>query len=263
MSPRTTLGFPLRSVKLTGELLSRGERVDAFTESLERASVDSGIRTLKASPGRGVYVSDAEGVVLKLRQPRLRDVFRPHLFRSEYAGYQHVLAMGFALPDSVQLIHARDAQGASVHGIALSQVTGRTLLRVLQDRTDSDEAALNRIAETLAGMTLGVAKAGMMHRDFKPSNIMIPDNADARPVLIDPQGVRQRRFYETEQDVIDRMSFALCVEAIGIKCGLPKPAVRTYLTKLTAESGDSTALSRRVFERLRKHGDPAPKRGVL
>ncbi len=75
---------------------------------------------------------------------------------------------------------AEDAQGAD--GLALRDCGGITLAKMLQEGT-CEPARVLFLAQQLARILAGVHRAGVIHRDINPANILIGE--DGEPMLID------------------------------------------------------------------------------
>ena len=247
--------MPLQNATLVG--------ASEHDDRVRRSLADGAARALKLGAGRSVFLSDAASVVIKLRRVRLRDRVRGHLFAREARGYAllreaGVVTASFAVPFS-----ARDAGGVRMQGLAVPAIEGRSLIDALSDGSMAPEH-LRAVGASLARAALAIADAGLLHRDCKPSNVMLTTGEDGAPVpvLIDPDGVRARRGVETAGDAVARVAFSLVVEPHGLGIAVPRDAMRAFLN---AAVGDGPGRSQRrrallgaVVSMLRAHGDPRP-----
>lgn len=197
--------------------------------------------------------------MLKLRTPALKDRFRRQLFTSELEGYRSLSGLGLSVPQAVATFTAVNTHGKPVHGLAVEHIHAPTLLAILRDRQPKDTDRISKVAEQIGRAAVTIATNGLMHKDMKPSNILIPGDPDSAPTFIDPQGVRAARRAETVEDVLVRIGFALLVEPVGVGCGLPRQAVQAYLGVIRGTIVDNYSYRGIVADLLRRHGDPSPK----
>lgn len=263
----TTPAMPLTAYAPTVVDQDDPDVFSELDERVERACADASARALKQSPGRAVYACAEEGVVIKLRRLRLRDRVRAHLFEQEHRGYRALRDAGVPTPAFNLPFVARDAHGTKVHGLALPLLHGPTLIRALADpATPADHIA--DAAAQLGRIARDIADAGLLHRDCKPSNIVLTPAADVpdrppRVVLIDPAGVRTRRGIESAADAVARIAYALCVEPIGLGVPVPRAAAHAFLRALTEDPTARAQIRRAAARMLRQNTDKAPKHTPL
>jgi len=160
----------------------------------------------------------APGQVLGDRY-QIRDVLGRGGMGEVWRAFDLKLQVEVALKTALQLEHAKDQQrvellrrevrsAREVHSpnvcriydlieidgtelVSMEYVEGRTLLQVLQDRSPLDlEEALDIASQFLAGLE-AIHRAGLVHRDVKPENIMI--TPEGRVALMDFGLARQER----------------------------------------------------------------------
>src|SRR5262249_58473163 len=68
--------------------------------------------------------------------------------------------------------------------IAYEYVAGRTLRQALERRELDDEDAVEAVAQILEGLDHAHSR-GVVHRDVKPSNVMLADGPDVSVRLLD------------------------------------------------------------------------------
>lgn len=115
-------------------------------------------------------------VALKVLPPR-RAKAEPRTL----ARFEREKEIGLALPTHPSLVQTIDAgQEAGVHFLALEYVPGRTMRQAV---TDDGPMPLGAAARAFADAARGLHaahKAGFVHRDFKPANLMLPPTGPAK-----------------------------------------------------------------------------------
>jgi WD40 repeat protein/DNA-binding winged helix-turn-helix (wHTH) protein len=119
-----------------------------------------------------------------LQLEHARDQQRVELLRREVRSAREVHS-----PNVCRIYDLIEIDGTEL--VSMEYVEGRTLLQVLQDRSPLDlEEALDIASQFLAGLE-AIHRAGLVHRDVKPENIMITQAG--RVVLMDFGLARQQQ----------------------------------------------------------------------
>ncbi|TYK49221.1 serine/threonine protein kinase [Actinomadura decatromicini] len=149
-----------------------GHRLPGFVELAELGTGAQGVVVLARHESGGPPVA-----IKYLAAESLGDAAARTTFRDEAQILRRVVD-----PHVARLLDYRESPWGAA--IILEAVPGRPLRKVLDERTDplTPEAAL----ATLKGSLLGLAAAhaaGVVHRDYKPGNVLVQD--DGRSRLID------------------------------------------------------------------------------
>lgn len=101
--------------------------------------------------------------------------------------------------------------------IAMERVEGRDLARVLREEGPLDPERTRRLAIALAEALAAAHRAGVVHRDLKPGNIMI--TSDGRPKILDFGLAKRLAAAEVEDEDLATLTYAATQE--GLLVGTP------------------------------------------
>ncbi len=144
---------------------------------------------------------------------------------SSMARTRHEIAMLKRLVGVRGVIRPLPDPAGDVHTIVFGDVGGRSLADVLRSGR-LDPAGLPRLALALARIIVGVHRAGVMHRDVNPANILVRGQVEplaAEPLLIDfdlaTTFAEVRPGFTHHREIVGRLAY-LAPEQTG-RTGLP------------------------------------------
>lgn len=165
---------------LTGGL-PVGERVGPYEIRQHLGSGGMGRVFLAEAVEKAGDVRSGECVALKVLHAHLAE--RPALLER----FEREAAAGRRVHDDgvVSILDVRDVErgGETLHTLAMARIRGKTLRQVVHERGPLPEAACFRIACDAARALAAVHAQQIVHRDVKPSNLMLTDQG--RLVLLD------------------------------------------------------------------------------
>lgn len=250
----------------------------AWAEALGAAA---DVRVFKHAPGafvvgltlstRGADAAGCVAVVVKAQRVegvwgRVRDALGRTRLDRQWARAALVRARcRAAVVGDIAVCSARDEGGARWTMLISERVEGDTLLRAMA--APPAGRARRALARAAGALAAELARAGLMNRDLKPSNVIVRGGA---LVLIDLAGVA--RASPGGARVLAPMLASLVIEPSG--CGVAirrtdrSRAVRACVEAMGRELAADRRLARRglwraVDARVRAHGDPTPKHDPL
>ncbi|MCH2132411.1 MAG: hypothetical protein MK116_01550 [Phycisphaerales bacterium] len=160
-----------------------------------------------------------------------------------WRGSRRLQRAGLPTPP-VESIRIGWLHGRPVLLLSMPFIEGRTALERLQGETEPDDA---RVAEALGRMVVTLAEAGLRHRDFKLSNVVLESPGDT-VWLIDPVGVvRCRDRVHAMACMLDRLEIEGRSGLVALPVALRLAVSRTALRLVDRPTRQA------VLQQLRAH----------
>ena len=261
----TGAGIELRGVRIVmsdgvGDGAAVVEELAGSRWAREARVVKRGTRGMVCS-GRLEALGGAEVVVKTHRLQGVREVVGAALGVSRVGrqarGARVVAGAGSATARVHMVARGTDAGGARVEVLVMERVPGVSVAHHAA-RRDLDGPARRVVAERLGAQIDRLARAGVVNRDHKASNIVVRfDEAGLpEPVVIDTVGIRRA----DPRAARVRMLYGLVIELVGIGALPSAPdRMRVVRSAMGGTRADRKRVWRAVSALVRMHGDARPK----
>jgi len=174
---------------------------------------------------------------------------------------------GFAAGEPLAILRGASG-GRSAEALVLEYLPGRTVLAHLA-AGDLAPRAEHAVARALGELAAGLARAGRLNRDAKPSNLVVVHTGAARAELALIDCADLRRCRRGDERAVVRALASAVIEPIGCGCA-PRLALRARAVREAVRvlgDADAREAFRRVWRRVgaavTAHGDPTPRDNPL